>query len=111
MRNARAAWRDQLRNQVRAGQPDLGDAEVETAVDELVRAARSAGGRKGAALARRSALAAQNVLENHREVARMARELVDALERLGDPTAGCMHAWTLEFDYCQLCGADAAVAA
>lgn len=107
MRNARAAWRDQLRNQVRAGQPDLSDAEVEAAVDELVRAARSAGGRKGAALARRSALAAQNVLESRRYIEGLARDLLDAIESLADPTADCLHIFDDAADYCQRCGAEA----
>lgn len=112
MRNARAAWRDQLRNQVRAGQPDLSDDDVEARVAELVRAARSAGGRRGAAQTRRNALAARNVLESRHYIEGLARDLLDAIESLADPTADCLHTFDDAADYCQRCGAEApAVAA
>lgn len=107
MRNARAAWRDQLRNQVRASHPDLDDAGVEARVDELVSAARSAGGRKGAAQARRTALAARNVLESRKYIEGLARDLLDAIESLADPTTDCLHIWPGRpgaEDYCERCG-------
>lgn len=111
MRNARAAWRDQLRNQVRAGQPDLGDADVEARVDELVRAARSAGGRRGAAQTRRTALAARNLLDSRGELAEMARVLLARIEALADPTGDCLHLFDDTGDYCQRCGAEAGAVA
>ena len=84
MRNARAAWRDQLRNQVTRENPALGDGEVEARVAELMREVRSAGGRKGAEATRRTVLAARTVLERQAEIAAMARELVEAIESLGE---------------------------
>lgn len=112
MRNARAAWRDQLRNQVISGQPDLDDEEVSARVEQLISAARSAGGRRGAAQSRRTALAARNLMESRERLAGMARELLERIEALADPSAGCDHAWDDSADYCQRCGAEAeAVAA
>lgn len=111
MRNARAAWKDQLRNQVRAGQPDLSDAEVDDRVAELISAARSAAGRKGAAQVRRSALAAQNVLESRAFLEGLARDLLSAIESLADPTADCLHDFATgkAGDYCRRCGAEVLV--
>lgn len=84
MRNARAAWRDQLRHQVTRDEPALGDSEVEARVDELMREVRSAGGRKGAMATRRTVLAARTVLQRQAEIAEMARGLLDAIESLGE---------------------------
>lgn len=113
MRNARAAWKDQLRNQVMAETPGLDASDVSARVDELVRVARSAGGRRGAAVSRRNALAARNVLEHREHLERLARDLLEQIEALADPTGDCLHQFDTgeEGDFCRRCGADAAVAA
>ena len=84
MRNARAAWRDQLRNEILAVNPDLPKDEVERCVEERVRGVRSAAGRASQESQRRERIAAQRVLDRHAELTVMAQALLDALKAAGE---------------------------
>lgn len=107
MRNARAAWREQLRNKVIREQGNLPEEELELHVDELVRLARAAAGRKGGAGNRRRLMAVRQFELAYDNLLQTAEDLVRAIRVAGDPQAHCGHTWPAELDedaYCVHCG-------
>ncbi len=109
MRNARAAFREQLRNQALAEDPTLAaDPEaLACRVDELLREVRRYGGRRGAAATRARLRAARRFQDNCDVLLEQLDLLGQLIRSAANPHATCAHQWPGDLDedpFCQRCG-------
>ena len=109
MRNARAAYLEQLRNQALAEDPALAaDPEaLQARVRELLSEVRRAAARRGGAATRARFLAARTFEANRLALLEQAELLVQMIRESGDPHAQCDHAWPDDLGvaaFCQRCG-------
>lgn len=107
LRNARAAWREQLRNKVLAEHGPLPEAEIERRVDQLVSEARSAAGRKAGAVTRQRLAAVRRFEDMRAELVERTEGLLDLLRSVDEPNPEtCDHDWPAELNseaYCPKC--------